>query len=59
MTIQEAVERWRLLTPEQVEEEKTNNIEFHEALDAAIKAALSSGDIKQKFWLTDAARLSR
>jgi hypothetical protein len=53
MTIEEAIARWRLLTPEQVEEERANNPEFRHALDLAIEHALESNDPAARFWHYD------
>jgi hypothetical protein len=47
MTQDEAVARWRLLSREEVESEKENNLEFREALAGAV----ASG---RKFWEVDA-----
>jgi hypothetical protein len=48
MTIEEAISKWRLLTVEQVIEEKKNNPEFREAIQSAAATA-------RRFWEVDAA----
>jgi hypothetical protein len=55
MTPGDAIGRWRLLTPEQVEEEKTNNPKFRLALDEAVEHAMKSSDSCARFWSHDAA----
>ncbi len=54
MTIEEAIAKWRLLTPEQVEEEKTNSPEFKKSLEDAIERAMKSKDPRDRFWIVDA-----